>query len=717
MAFSLFFFCMNPRNFIGLWALLAALCTYKGHACPQRDTLPQDPVRLEEVIISSERSNANVVRPEMSMEKLAVKQIKLVPALFGEVDLIKVIQMLPGVQAASEGSSGFSVRGGSPAQNLILFDDAVIYNASHLMGFFSTFNNEAVSGLTLYKGDIPAAYGGRLSSLLEVQGKAGADEFGMNAGVGLIASRLTLQGPLAPGRATFLLTGRRTYADLFLPLSPDESLHDVSLYFYDLNVKLQGRVDDKNFVSFTGYYGRDKYGGGEMGIGFGNMAGTLQWKHFFSENMYLQTEWLGSGYDYLMFADSPSLVAEWKAGIYSMGGRADVICLSGNNTLRFGWATDYKWFRPGNAHAVTDGSSKYTINIAGKQAWENAVYFSGQHTLFERLTLKYGLRATRFDNVGPTTEYLVDGHYALKDSLRIPSGKWYNHYWGLEPRVGLTYVLSDAVSVKASYSRTMQFIHLLSTSTSGSPLEVWVPSNHTIKPETAHQLAAGVFANLWDNRFEFSFETYYKTLRHVIDFKDHPNVMMNDIVETEIRMGSGTNYGFEFMFRKNTGNLTGWLSYTYSRAFRNVPEINGGKDYSAPYDRPNTINVVLSYAFNERLTVSANWVYSTGQPVTFPEARYLFGYDYIPVYTARNTYRFPDYHRLDASVDWQLGKWTPHKKWRHALNFSVYNLYGRKNPWTINFKTDLDANSQYAQMTYLFSVVPSVTYTLSYNIR
>jgi hypothetical protein len=418
-----------------------------------------------------------------------------------------------------------------------------------------------------------------------------------------------------------------------------------------------------------------------------------------------------------MYADTPSFVAEWKAGIYSIGGRADMVRLSGNGSLRFGWTTDYKWFRPGNAYAIMEESSQYVINIAKKQAWENAVYFSNQHTLFERLTLKYGLRATRFDNIGPTTEYLVDGNYTLTDSPRIPSGKFYNHYWGLEPRVGATCVLNDAVSVKASYARTMQFIHLLSTSTAGSPLEIWVPSNYTIKPETAHQWAAGVFANLWENRFEVSFEAYYKALRHVIDFKDHPQVMMNDIVETEIRSGTGANYGFECMIRKNAGSLTGWLSYTYSRAFRNVPGINSGKDYSAPFDRPNTINVVLSHAFSERLSVSANWVYSTGQPVTFPEARYRFGNDYIPVYTARNTYRFPDYHRMDVSVDWQLGKLTPRKKWRHALNFSVYNLYGRKNPWTINLKTDPDTNSQYAQMTYLFGLVPSVTYSLSYNAK
>jgi hypothetical protein len=700
-----------------LLALAAPLCGYAGHACAPLDTVPKDPVVLHEVVISSERSNANVVRPEMSLEKLDAKQIELVPALFGEIDLIKVIQLLPGVQSASEGSSGFSVRGGGPDQNLILFDDAVIYNASHLMGFFSTFNNDAVAGLTLYKGDIPATYGGRLSSLLEVQGKSGANEFGMDAGIGLIASRLTLQGPLISDRATFLVTGRRTYADLFLPLSSNKSLHDVSLYFYDLNVKMRGRIDHRNFVSFTGYYGRDKYGGGEMGIDFGNMAGTLRWKHLFSENVYLQAEWLGSAYDYLMHSDVPTFVAEWKAGIYSVGGRADVVYSSGENSFRFGWATDYKWFRPGNAHATVNESSKYFIDMVRKQAWENALYFTHRHTLFERLTLKYGLRATRFDNIGPTIEYMVDANYALSDSMRIAPGKFYNHYWGLEPRVGVTCMVSDAVSVKASYSRTMQFIHLLSTSTSGSPLEIWVPSNHTIRPETAHQLAAGVFTNLWDNRFEVSLEAYYKRLRNVIDFKDHPQVMMNDIVETEIRSGSGTNYGLECMVRKNTGSLTGWISYTYSRAFRNVAGVNAGKDYSAPYDRPNTVNVVLSHTLSRRLVLSANWVYSTGQPVTFPEAHYRFGKDYIPVYTARNTYRFPDYHRMDVSLDVQLGKLTPYRKWRHALNFSIYNLYGRKNPWTINFKTDPATNSQYAQMTYLFGIVPSVTYTLSFNTK
>ncbi|MDR3235944.1 MAG: TonB-dependent receptor [Prevotellaceae bacterium] len=682
-----------------------------------QDTLPDKSVKLNEVVVSAVKRNVNVTRPNMSVEKLDMKQIKLIPALFGEIDLIKAIQMLPGVQATSEGTSGFSVRGGSYDQNLILFDNATVFNASHLMGFFSTFNNEAVDGLTLYKGDIPAAYGGRLSSLLDVQGNAGANEFGMNAGIGLIASRLMVQGPLIPQHATFLVTARRTYADMFLPLAADESLHDVVLYFYDMNVKMQGRIDNHNILSFTGYLGRDQYGGNETGMNFGNKTGTLRWKHFFHNNLVLQTEMLGSSYDYHMSANTPSLIADWTAGVYSAGNRTDLTYNYGQNSLRAGWNTEYQWFSPGNAYAMIGGSPEsYYIDIVKKQAWINSVYASHQHTFFDRLTMAYGLRLTRFDNVGATKEYLLNDDYTLRDSLDIPAGKLYNHYWGLEPRVGATFLINDALSVKASYSRTMQFIHLLSTSTAGSPLEVWVPSNMTIKPESANQFAAGVFTNLFDNLLEVSVETYYKMLQDVMDFKDHPKIMGNTIVETEIRTGTGRNYGLEFMVRKNSGDISGWVSYTYSRSFVNIAEINRGKDYQSPFDRPHTLNVILSYAFSKRLTASVNWVYSSGKPVTFPEARYLFGEDYIPIYTDRNTYRFPDFHRMDASVDWRLGKLNTNKKWRHSLNFSVYNLYGRKNPWIINFRPD-ENDDQYARMTYLFGVVPSVTYTFNLNTK
>ncbi len=671
------------------------------------------PVLLNEIVVSADKPNDNVVRPEMSVEKLAARQIKLIPALFGEVDVIKAIQLLPGVQAASEGSSGFSVRGGSPGQNLILFDDAVVYNASHLMGFFSVFNNDAVDGITLYKGDIPAAYGGRISSLLEVDGKPGSDQFALNAGIGLIASRLMVQGPIVPGKINFLVAGRRTYADMFLPLAPEKNIRNATLYFYDLNTKLHARLDRKNQLSFTGYYGADSFGNHNMGMDFGNMTGTLRWKNFTTDDITIQVELLGSGYNYSMLADMQVFSGEWKSKIYDVGLRADLTYRHGQSTYRFGVSSNYKWFTPGEGAALIEGQN-YEIAMDRKYTWENALYFENKHQLFERLTLKYGLRGTRFDNIGPSSEYCVNNNYEVTDTLNYNKSRSYHHRWGFEPRVGLTYAFNDRMSAKASYARTRQFLHLLSMSTAGSPLDVWVPSNLSIKPETADQYAVGIFTNFMDNLLETSLEVYYKRLTDLIDFKDHAQVIENKVVEKELRTGTGENYGIECMLRKNTGDLTGWISYTWSRAFRTVPGINNGQRYASPYDRPHNLNIVLSYTFTPRLSASVNWIYVTGQPVTFPEARYMFDNDYIPVYTARNTYRMPDYHRLDASLDLRLGKDYPGKKWRHALNISVYNLYGRKNPWTINFQTD-DAGAQYAEMTYLFSIVPSVTYTVSFN--
>jgi len=667
---------------------------------------------LSTVVISAERPNSNVVRPEMSMEKLDIKQIKIIPALFGEVDVIKAIQLLPGVQAASEGSSGFSVRGGSPDQNLILFDNALVYNASHLMGFFSVFNNEAVDGITLYKGDIPASHGGRLSSLLDVQGKTGRDKWGFNAGIGLISSRLTIDGPLSDN-ATLLVAGRRTYADVFFPLLSNEGARNTILYFYDLNAKLYWRIDRKNQLSFTAYRGSDKFGNSDMAMTFGNMTGTLRWRHFINEEWSMQAELLGSGYDYKMGATMTSFSGNWTSYIYGLGGRVDLTYRYGENNFRFGWNTDYKWFTPGGGAAIVDEET-YTMSMDKKYAYENVLYFTHQHQLFEKFTLKYGMRLTRFDNLGPTNEYRVNENYEVTDTIRFNSGQFYHHNWGVEPRIGATFAFNDAFSLKASYARTLQFIHLLSMSTAGSPLDVWIPSNMTIKPEVANQYALGAFVNFMDNLLETSVEIYYKKLSNIVDFKDHAKVIGNNIVESEIRTGTGKNYGIEFMVRKNEGKLTGWLSYTWSRAFRTVPTINKGMQYSSPFDRPHNINLVMAYPFSSRLTASLNWVYVTGQPVTFPEARYLFGDDYIPVYSERNTYRMPDYHRLDAAIDILLGKQRPGKRWNHSLNISVYNLYGRKNPWTINFKTDTDGN-QYAEMTYLFSFVPSITYTISFQ--
>ena len=674
-------------------------------------------VNLKEVIVSAERSNANVIRPDMGMEKLDPRQIRQIPALMGEVDIIKAIQLLPGVQAISEGTSGFSVRGGSPDQNLILFENATMYNASHLMGFFSVFNNDAIDDIALYKGDIPAQYGGRLSSLLEVTSRSGRPEFSASAGVGLIASRLLLQGPVVDKRYTFLLAGRRTYADIFLPLAGEEYLRRVDIHFYDLNAKVQARLDEKNELSATGYYGRDLFKNGDMGMNFSNAAYTLRWKRLFSPALFAHLELIGSHYDYNMEATTPSLTGVWHSDINDHTLRADFTCwLNDSHSFRFGYNTTYHYFAPGDGAGLLPDGNEYPIHLAKKQAWENSLYFANRHSIGP-LTAKYGCRFTRFDNIGPTTDYRLDEQHrvARGDTLHIAAGRFYNHYVGIEPRVGLVWAFNDAWSLKSSYAHTLQFLHLLTMSTAGSPLDIWVPSNLGIKPEMARQAAAGVFANFFDNALETSVEIYYKWLDNVIDFKDHPEVLMHDVVETEIRTGSGQNYGIELMGRKNNGAFTGWLSYTWSRAFRTIPEINGGQPYSSPFDRPHNINVVLSCECSKRLTASLNWIYATGQPVTFPEAYFQFGNDRIPVYTQRNTYRFPDYHRMDVSLTIRLGRLAPNRKWKHELAVSVYNIYGRKNPWTISFRTEDDGVSQYARMTYLFGVVPSVTYNIAFN--
>jgi hypothetical protein len=680
--------------------------------------LEEESINLDEVVISSKRSNINVIRPEMGLEKLSSKQIRQIPSLMGEVDILKAIQLLPGVQATSEGTSGFSVRGGSPDQNLILFEDATIYNASHLMGFFSVFNNDAVENVTLYKGDIPASHGGRLSSLLDVTAREGAPEWGVSAGIGIIASRLSVEGPLFSDKVTFLLAGRRTYADLFLPLVAQEGARNTDIHFSDVNAKIQARIDAANFLSFTGYYGRDVFRNNDIGMNFSNKMYTLRWKHLFSDNFFTHLELVGSFYDYRMEATTSALVGTWDASIKDNGLRADFMYTYGEeNMFRFGYHTTYHRFAPGDGRGVLPDGNEYFIHIAKKQAWEHSLYVNDQRRVSDHLTLKYGLRVTRFDNIGPTTDYRINDRFAVAvgDTVQVRAGRFYNHYYGIEPRVGAVWAFNDEWSVKASYARTEQYLHLLTMSTAGSPLDIWVPSNLSIKPETAQQAAAGVFANFFDNTLETSLEVYYKKLDRVIDFKDHPQVLANDVVETEIRTGSGKNYGVELMFRKNKGLIQGWVSYTWSRAFRTIAGINDGLPYSAPYDKPHNINIVLSCDISKRLSASLNWIYATGQPVTFPEAYYEFGADRIPVYTQRNTYRFPDYHRMDASLTIQLGKLLPNRKWKHELNISLYNLYGRKNPWLISFRTDETDGSQYARMTYLFSVVPSITYNLTFN--
>ena len=668
---------------------------------------------LDGVIVFAGKKNANITRSSTSVEKLEMQQIRLMPVLMGEVDLIKALQLLPGVQATSEGTSGFSVRGGSPDQNLILLDNATVYNASHLMGFFSVFNNDAIDDLTLYKGDIPASHGGRLSSLLDVQSHEpfNAKKLNGTGGIGLISSRIMLESPIAKGKSSFFVAGRRTYADLFLKLASDEDMRNSAIYFYDLNGKINYNINKNNRIYLSTYWGNDRFNNKETAMDFGNLATTLRWNHLFSDKFYLNLSATASRYDYMLRSETPSLSGIWEAGIWGAGLRADFLWqLNDKNDIRFGLSSAYHKFQPGNASALIQDSN-YQINIPRTQGIESAVFIQNQQQLTDKLLLKYGIRATLFQNVGPTK---VFSHYVNDIAVfdTYPSAKIFNAYWALEPRVGAVYNFNDKLSVKTSYSRTTQFLHLLSTSTAGSPLDIWIPVNPNIKPQTADQIVAGVFRNFNNDMYETSVEAYYKNFGNVIDFKDHPDVFANDVIEPELRKGKGHSYGLEFMVRKNAGDLTGWVSYTWSRVFSLVEDINNNKAYPAPFDRPHNVNIVLNYAISKRVSFGLTWVLASGMPVTFPEGRYIFGNNYIPIYSGRNKYRMPAYHRMDASINIDLNK-RSNKWWKSELNISVYNLYARKNPWMINFRTNIDG-SQYAQMTYLFSIIPSITYNFRF---
>ncbi|MFY9364223.1 MAG: TonB-dependent receptor [Bacteroidales bacterium] len=674
---------------------------------------------LQDITVFAESPAQRLRKAEMSIERVDAEVVQRVPALFGETDLLKVVQMLPGVQSASEGSSGFIVRGGSPDQNLILFDNAPLYNVSHMLGFFSIFNTDAVKTMTLYKGDMPARYGGRLSSLLDVIPADGQTRFSMNGGLGLISSKLALSGRIGSDNFTYLVAGRRTYADVFLPLAKNEIIKNTVLHFYDLNGRVRWRINNKNTINLSLYNGMDKFKMSDMGLQFGNLAATLNWNRFFSDSFYLKAFTTYTQYNYDFRGKTHEMSMEWVSRVQDLGLRLDFSFIPApEHVIEFGYTSNFQWFQPGKVLGKSEldkgPSIEQDITLSHRQGYVNVLYFSNEHKFPNlRLEVRYGLRLTRFDNVGPTTLYRVDDNYNLihEEGEVIPQGVFYHHTYGWEPRAGISFLALPNLSVKASYSRTSQYVHLLSFSSAGSPLEIWIPSGPSIAPQTSHQVSAGVFATFFDSRYEVSAEAFYKNLDNVLDFKEHPNLLLYDKIETELRFGKGKGYGLEFLIKKNEGKYNGWVSYTWSRSFRTIPGVNEGKTYRAPTDRPHNINVVLFYDITKRLQVSVNWIYATGQPLTLPEGRYWFFNELVPVYTERNAYRMPDYHRMDAAVTFRLDK--PGKRLKHAIHVSVYNLYGRKNSWAVNYRMR-PTGEQYLEMTYLFSVVPSVSWNFSF---
>lgn len=679
--------------------------------------LMPDDQELEEVVVTSDKPNKNVSSHQMSFEKLSVREIRKLPSFMGEVDIIKSIQLMPGVHTLSEGSAGYSVRGGSQDQNLVMLDEATVYNISHFLGFFSVFNNDAIQNVELYKGDIPARYGTRLSSVLDVRMKNGnSKNFRATGGIGNISSRLTLEGPIVNNKTSFILSGRRTYFDLFLPFLPEESVQNSSIYFYDLNAKINHRMDKNNRFFLSGYFGRDRFTNTFSDIGYGNRTVTFRWNHLFSEKIFANFTLLHSKYNYHLASPGEAAFSyRWNSHIMDNGFKADFTWYPNtSNTIEFGASSCYHTYDPGLIKGTGEKSMYSRFDLPDNYALEHGLYISNKQHLTPRLTLKYGLRLSAFQNMGKDTLFHYNDNHEVVDSTAHGAGEVYNTYMGLEPRLGIKYQFNEKNSMKASYSRTRQHVQLAQNTRAGTPLDIWFPASPNVKPQISDQLAMGYFRNLLDDKLEVSLEGYYKKMGNTIDFKDHANMLLNPRLEGELRFGTSQSYGTELMTRFNLNRINGWMSYTWSRTTRTVEQINDGKAYRAPYDRPHDIAIVINYRITDRTTLSTNWVYSSGQPVTFPIGRYESEGKIVPIYSSRNGYRLPHYHRMDVSLTLESRK-KPGRKWEGEWNFSLYNAYGQKNTWAMNFVQDKqDPYKTKAEKTYLFSVIPSVTYNFKF---
>lgn len=663
---------------------------------------------LEEVVITAERKDENITSTQMSIERLNMKQIEKVPVFMGEKDILKTIQLLPGISTTSEGGSGFSVRGGSIDQNLILLDEAPVYSASHLMGFFSVFNSDALKNITVYKGGIPANYGGRASSVLDISMKEGNNQqYSASGGIGLISSRLTVEGPIIKDKMSFIVSGRRSYADL---IAKSAGLFDdgMNLYFYDLNAKLNYQINENNRIFLSGYFGEDDFGFDEMGMFWGNTTGTLRWNHLFNKKLFSNTSLVYSKYNYGFNMGSD---ASLSSGIEDMGFKEDLTWyLNPSNTIKFGLDIKHHTFNPGELfYSDTD----VTETVLDKtQAYESAAYISNNQKLTTNLTAEYGLRFSMFNQIGEGWNNTFNQNNEKIDSVYFAEGEVMNTYWDIEPRVALNYRLNESSSVKLSYNRMAQYLHLLSNSTSGQPTDTWVPSSINIKPLNVSQYALGYFKNFDDNKFEFSVETYYKDINNVTDYEDGTDIMLNENVEAYILSGKGRSYGVEFYLKKKYGRFTGWVSYTLARTENKIDGINNNNWYPSKIDKTHDISIVGSYELNKRLSVSAAWIYYTGNAVTFPSGKYEYDNQIWSYYTDRNGYRMPNYHRLDLNVHLS-GK--EDKKLQSSWDFSIYNAYNRYNAYSISFEeSEINPGQTEAVQLSLFGIVPSVTWNFKF---
>lgn len=695
--------------------------------------LEESSVQLEElVIVAEDEKRVNIETPQMSVSKLSSKAIKQIPAVMGEVDVIKSIQLLPGVTNAGEGASGFNVRGGAEDQNLIMLDEAIIYNSSHLFGFFSVFNADAIKDVQLYKGGIPARFGGRVSSILDIRQKDGnSKQFKLTGGIGSISSRLTAEGPAFSGNGSFLIAGRATYVNPILSLAGI----DDRVGFYDLNLKTNYNIDDKNRIFLSGYYGQDHVDFANIFANtYGNISGNLRWNHLFGDKLFSNLSLIYSKYDYALEIGS-GFGLDWESDIRNINLKYDLgYFVNERLYLDFGVSGIHYAFNPGDIQPLNEDSGIVPEKLDDKKALETAVYISAEHKITKKLTAQYGLRYSNFLRLGAQIipQYSNNLPVVYNNELGIyertsaigatdfDSNEKIKTFGNFEPRLALSYQLNGRSSVKASYNKMAQYLHLISNTNSATPLDVWAPSGTFIDPQIAIQYAFGYFRNFNNNIFSLEAEVYYKTVDGRVDYIDGADIIAQNNIEGEILQGEAKSYGLELLLRKNEGKLTGWLAYTLSKAEQRTPGgtaggmgINDGDWYNSVYDRTHDISLTGAYKLNDKWSFGANFAFQTGRPVTYPDGQFQYNGLSIATYADRNASRLSAYHRLDISATLTPRK-NESRRWHSEWVFSIYNAYNRRNAASVSFAQNVDTGINEATRTAIYGIIPSVTYNFKF---
>lgn len=686
---------------------------------------------LQEVVVSSDKTTASIRKPEMSVNKLSIASIKKMPVVLGEVDVIKSILFLPGVTNAGEGQSGFNVRGGGADQNLILLDEAMIFNSSHVFGFFSVFNPDAIKDLKLYKGGIPAKYGGRASSVLDIYQKDGnSKDFHMNGGIGLISSRLLAEGPIVKDKGSFLIGGRASYAHLFLKLADN----DNSAYFYDLNTKLNYNFNPNNSLYLSGYFGRDVFALNETFANtYGNATLNLRWNHLFSDKLFSNLSLIYSDYYYGLNLDFIGL--NWDSGIKNYNLKYDFKhYLSNSIKLNYGMNATYYDFNPGTVGPGNENSEVIHKQLDKKYAFENAVYFEAEQKITEKLAVNYGVRYSMFNRLGSSTvnQYadnqpvFYDADLKIYEKAKPIGSTTYKKnssiasFDNFEPRFAAAYELNENQSVKASYNRMAQYLQLVSNTASPTPLDVWTPSDNYIKPQIADQTAVGYFNNFKEGTYTLETEAFYKTIKNRMDYIDGADLIANEAIEQVVLNGEMRSYGLEILLRKNTGKFNGWVAYTLSKSQQRTPGrtpeeigINNGEWYRSAYDKRHNLAVTANYTLSEKWNFGGNFTFQSGQPVTYPDSQYVYQGITVPNYGVRNANSLPLYHHLDISATY-IPKPAKKKGWQSEWVFSIYNIYNQKNAASISFRENSETGVNEAVKLSIFGAVPSVSYNFKF---